>query len=441
MPTVSGPLTIDTATVIAQPTHHDRVFRTVRKVVAAHCPSAGLEPLPPQEEYTFFHEDAYVVTHAYTVADSGPKKTEIFLWTGAAASDAHVADAQARTKQLAREHGNAFVHTVRQGFEPPGFVQALGGILITRSGSRKRPAGQFMLRGRQHLGQIVFDEVDFGLAALCRGFAHLVSHPVTLQQRRLYLWKGAASSAQEVSAARLVAMDLAEAGEEPIEVDDGAEFPSFLHVFGPHVTTADLPRDPTGFWHVKAQTPARFATRLFQIHRAEEPSNKTATGMFRNINNMFARRPSADPHPADDAAAALFAAREISPFAPSDLEPEHAYLLDAYGALYVLLGPLLPHQHAQAGPAALLGQTLLFAAEYAVLAASSEERPRVPRGWVVFAGVPAEVKTLFRVWDEGTGLWGTGGLMAGSGEAAARGGEVVVEALEEVLRVTTHRGG
>ena len=98
-----------------------------------------------------------------------------------------------------------------------------------------------MLCGRKHLGQIVFDEVHFDVHYLCSGFAYLISYPVTLQEHKLYLWKGSTCSTEELSAARLVAASLVESGEL-IEVDDGAEFASFLKIFGPGTAKASIPK-------------------------------------------------------------------------------------------------------------------------------------------------------------------------------------------------------
>lgn len=382
-----------------------------------------LRQLPPSEEFTFFDESVYLCEHAYTVAN-GPKKTEIFLWTGNASTEAAVDQAQNAAKKIAKEAGNAFVNAVRQGFEPPGFLQALGGILVTRNGTRETTPKQYMLCGRKHLGQITFDEVDFGAENLCHGFAYLISYPVTLQETRLYLWKGSACSTEEISAARLAAMDLSETGEI-VEVDGGAEFASFLKVFGSGTTKASIPK-PTEFWQQKALAPDNFATRLFRIQPAE-----TKSGLFSGI---FTRRPSwnnVSPSRRQDDEFKT-EAKELSPLTQSDLEVDSIYLLDAYSELYVLIGPTFPSQ-TQAIRDTLFSQTLLFASEYGVLATSTEDRPTVPKALVLFSGVPDHVKLLFRHWDDGRGLWGTAGLMAGS--QTTSGKEVKMVGLDEVLGV------
>ena len=414
---------MDMESVIAHTPHQERVFKTLRKSVQLLSNDGSLKQVPQLEEYTFFDESVYICTHTYTVVDS-PKKSEIFLWTGDSSSTATVEQAQTTAKKLAKEAGNAFVHTIRQGFEPPGFLQAIGGILVTRRGSRENAPKQYMLHGRKHLRQIVFDEVGFGIASLCPGFVYLISYPVSLQQTRLYLWKGSCCSPDELSGARLAAMDLSETGEI-IEVDDGAEFASFLKIFGPGTTKSAVPKAGE-LWRQKARAPNQFATRLFRVQQAEVKG-----GLFTSI---FTRRPSwsgVSPSRKQEEEVKV-EVREISPFTQSDLDADGIYLLDAYSELYVLLGPVFSSQLAHVRDV-LLAQTLLFAAEYARLAAETEGRPKVPNGFVLFSGVPEDVKILFRLWDESVGLWGTEGLMAGS--HTGRGEEISLVGLDEVLGV------
>ncbi len=415
---------MDVQALITSSPHQDRVFRTVRKSTYVVTEDGASKQLPQTEEYTFFSECVYVFHHSYSIGDS-TKRNEIFLWTGSASSTAIVEQAQSVAKKMAKEAGNAFVHTVRQGVEPPGFLQALGGILVTRRGSREGAAKQYMLCGRKHLGQLVFDEVDFGLKNLCAGFVILISYPVTLQETRLYLWKGSACSSEELSGARLTAMDLSDNGNNTIEVDHRAEFASFLKIFGQGTTKADVP-EPTDLWRAKASNPSAFATRLFRIQPQE-----IKQGFF---GSMFTRRPSWSSQSPNrrQSEEVKITTDEISPFTQADLDVDGIYLLDAHSHLFVLLGPMFASQQENVKNL-LLGQTLMLASEYAVAATSTENRPSVPKGSVILSGTPTDVKMLFRHWDEGAGLWGTAGLMAGSRKQDT----VDVLWLEDVLDVVS----
>jgi len=60
------------------------------------------------------------------------------------------------------------------------------------------------------------------------------------------------------------------------------------------------------------------------------------------------------------------------------------------------------------------------------LAASSEDRPSVPKGWVLVEGdVGVDVKACFRRWDEGRE--GTEELMAGRVRGRGEGRRVPVD--------------
>ncbi|CAK3860573.1 hypothetical protein AC579_10025 [Lecanosticta acicola] len=397
------------------------IAKTLRKSVHVISADGTSKPLPPQEEYTLFDESVYVCSHVYTNA-RGAKNARVFAWTGDAASESAVEAAQAAGRKLAKENGASGVQVSRQGQEPASIFEALGGILITRRGSREGAPKQFMLCGRKHLGHIAFDEVAFSINQLCPGFVYLVSYPVTLQQTKLYLWKGQACSAEELSAARLAAMDLSETGEI-IEVDGGVEFASFLKIFGPGTTKWNVPK-PSELWQQKATAPDKFGTRLLRIQQAE-----IKTGL---LTSLWNRRPSWNSvSPARSLVDEVkVEAKEISPFTQAQLEADGLYLLDGHSEIFILMGPLFGSQPGKIRDT-LLGQTLLFASDYAAMSASMEDRPQIPKCSAVFAGVPRDVKMLFRHWEDSRGLWGTAGLMAGS--LLSPGREVKLMPLDEVL--------
>lgn len=399
--------------------------RTLRKTIQEVQPSGSLRSLPAREEYTLFNESTYICTHSY-ISGTGGKITQVYVWNGDSATAATKDQAQAAAKKVAREL-SGLAQTVQQGHEPPSLLHALGGILVTRRGGREGAPKQYMLCGRKHLGHIAFDEVDFGIAALCSAFVYLISYPVTLQQTKLYLWKGSACSTEEISAARLAAMDLSETGEI-IEVDDGAEFASFLKIFGRGTMKSSIPKS-SDLWRQKALAPERFELKLFRIQQVEQRGGLFA-GMFRrpSWNSLSPSRT-----PSRDGPEVKVEVKHISPFIQADLEAEGIYLLDAFSEVYVLVGPLFSSQP-ETLRNTLLGQTLLFAADYVLSVAG--DRPASPKGYVLFGGVSRDMKMLFRHWEESRGLWGTAGLMAGS--PANTGREVKMVPLEDVMRAVCH---
>lgn len=359
------------------------------------------------------------------VNGKGSKGSNIFLWTGAFAPEATIEAAKTIAKGMSRENGAAAVQLVCQGRETAAYINAVGGILVTRRGTRESAARLFMLCGRKHLGSIVFDEVDFSIDSLCAGFVFLISYPKTLQETTLYLWKGSAHSTEELSAARLAAMDLGD-GKEIMEVDGGKESPSFLKVFGADATKGKFAK-PSELWQQKASAPSKFQTRLFRVQQAEVKTS-LMSAIWNRRPSWNSLSPARSPSDAQDEVKCE--AKEITAFTQSQLEAEGVYLLDSYGELYVLIGPLFSSQPDNIRNT-ILGQALLLTSDYATLSASLEDRPSIPKCWVLFSGVPRDVKMIFRHWDERRGLWGTASLMAGQKPSAGR--EVNALALHEVL--------
>lgn len=406
IPSADEALAVDTrAAFLDASTDTPAEFRTVKRTVQEVLPDSTLQTLQPQVEYTLFDEHVYVCAHTY-VSGGSAKRNQIFVWSGSSAVQQGTEQAQVGAKRIAREMGSAPIYAVRQGQESEAFLQAMGGILVTRRGTRDAATKQYLLCGRKHLDQITFDEADFSSDSLVPGFACLVSYPVTLQQTRLYLWKGTASSPEEVSGARLAAMDLSESGDI-IEVDGGGEFASFLKAFGSGTQKNWLPQ-MTDIWRHKAASPMSFTVRLYKIQRAE-----TRSGFL----SLFGRRPSwnqsASPSPTGDV---KVEAKHIKPFIQADLEADAVYVLDAYYKVILLVGPLFSSRPEHIRDA-LFTQAVLFAADYKATILSTEQRAVLQTkadDYVLFSGVPSELKSLFRHWDEARGLWGTAGLMAGS---------------------------
>jgi hypothetical protein len=219
--------------------------------------------VPSHYERVLFEREMYICSHNFT-NEAGKKVTEVYFWAGDEVPESAVEDAQLFASREARAIGGRLVK-VRQGKEIPEFIQALGGIAIIRRGSSKKydSLAPNMLCGRRHLGQIVFDEVDFSPASLCSGFPYLLA-----QQGKVYLWKGKGSNVDELSCARLIGIDLALTGEL-IEVEDGREPADFWRVFdgGSRPGSAD-------HWRLKPNYD-RYCGRLFCSDAADRKQVRT----------------------------------------------------------------------------------------------------------------------------------------------------------------------
>ena len=260
--------------------------------------------MPPQQEHILFEDRMYLCVHWLENAKSN-KSTESYLWCGEAVGEAALEDAQLFCRKVAREN-SAKLEVIKQGKEAASFIQALGGIIITR---KSKSSSLYMLCGRRHLGHISFDEVDLDPKSLCSGFPYIVS----ARFGKLYLWKGRGSAADELGCARLIGMDLGLTGEIE-EVDEGNEPAQFWE-------TLSAPKghqmpSVSEHWAQKGKHD-QYACRLYRV-QAEQAKSMSFWG----------RRGSSPAKP-------TVQAQEITPFCQRDIEASHVYVLDAYFEIYV----------------------------------------------------------------------------------------------------------
>lgn len=208
-------------------------------------------PLPAHSECMMFEQEMYLCTHAFR-ADGGKKMLHVYFWVGDGVAPSAAEDAQLFAQREVRAQRGELIK-IQQGKETAGFLQALGGRVVTRRGSSHKhdSLAPVMLCGRGHLGQVVFDEVEFSAGSLCAGFAYLVA-----QSGKCYLWKGKGCNVDELSWARLIGMDMTLTGDLD-EYEEGREPDSFWGLFGsgtrPH--SAD-------HWRLKPNY-AKYSSRLF----------------------------------------------------------------------------------------------------------------------------------------------------------------------------------
>ena len=74
--------------------------------------------------------------------------------------------------------------------------------------------------------------------------------------------------------------------------------------------------------------------------------------------------------------------------------PTNIYILDAFFEMYIIVGARSQHQYAA------FHNALDFAQEYAILAAGMEDRPFVPISTVVLEGIPRDLMSVFRKWQD-----------------------------------------
>ena len=269
------------------------------------------QDLPANQEYILYEGSMYLCAHVFEIANT--TRTEVQLWCGDHVPEAAIDDAQGFARKVARENG-CKLELLKQGKESPRFIQALGGILITRRGSNSRSSSSalYMLCGRRHLGQMVFDEVDLSRRNLCSGYPFVISAPFG----NLYLWKGKGSGAEEIGAARLIGMDLGLTGEIE-EVAEGEEPESFFENFPDYKASGEYMC--SGYWQLKPNH-AHFRTRLLRINHE-----------LGQRSGFWIRRPGTSSpviRPNDTI-------QEIVPFCYKDLTSKDIYVLDIFFDIYV----------------------------------------------------------------------------------------------------------
>ncbi|KAL8773326.1 MAG: hypothetical protein Q9209_001720 [Squamulea sp. 1 TL-2023] len=380
---------IDTPAVLSSraPISEANKIRTLRKQLWEVTAGGKLISVSADQSHILFEESMYICHHVFGSL-SGTRTTEVYLWCGDGVATSAVEDAQIFARKEAKDHGGRLI-VLAQGKETPNFFQALGGIVITRHGHSDRASSRYMLCGRRHLGQIAFDEVDFSTQGLCKGFPYLISSG----SGKVHLWKGSGSGVDELGCARLIGMDLGVHGEIE-EVEDGREPDSFWNCFPGGRQQLINGSENSRNWRLKPSC-GQYTTRLYRVD-IEAPRPKSSSGF------MWGRRGSA---PATEENAAFSAQiKEITPFAQSDVFNNGVFVLDTFFEIFVIL-PSFP------STSTLLSTfrtALLFAQEYAILAASAhdENRPFVPVSSVVLFGVgrdsvPEGLRMAFRKWEGG----------------------------------------
>ncbi|OJD25617.1 hypothetical protein ACJ73_03017 [Blastomyces percursus] len=372
MPKASDKVEVDPQSVLmSRPDVYPKIS-TISKQIWEITGDGKRKDLPANQGYILFEQSMYLCVHVFDVA-GGPKTTRVHLWCGDEVGEAAIEDAQLFARKVAREN-SCKLELVKQGKEAPSFIQALGGIIITRrgSGNRTNSSAMYMLCGRRHMGQIAFDEVDLAASSLCSGYPYLIS----AKFGKLYLWQGRGSTADELGCARLIGMDLGLTGEIE-EVIEGKEPPGFFETFPD--TFQPTAGQKADHWQLKP-TNGKYCCRLYRVDH--ELGQRFGSG-------FWSRRGTSSPvtRPND-------IVQEIEPFCQRDLDPNHIHILDTFFEIFVIVGDRAHSRSAE------FASALIFAQEYGIMAVSLQDRPFLPNSSVVIYGLSDECKRAFRKWED-----------------------------------------
>ncbi|KAL8943986.1 MAG: hypothetical protein Q9211_000777 [Gyalolechia sp. 1 TL-2023] len=330
-PTTDLEVKIDTPAVLASraSTAESDKIRTLRKQIWEVNAGGKLFPVPPDRSHILFEDSLYICLHVFGGV-TGTRTTEVYLWCGDGVATSAAEDAHVFARKEAKDHGGKLI-VLQQGKETANFFQALGGIVITRHGHSDRAASRYMLCGRRHVGQIAFDEVDFSLRSLCKGFPYLISSGQGAS--KIHLWKGVGSGIDELGCARLIGMDLGSGGEIE-EIEDGKEPDGFWKLF-PDAGQQGSLNSSFRHWHLKPSC-EQYATRLYRVD-IEAPRPKSSSGF------KWGRRgsgPASLSTPTDESSKWNAVMKEIAPFAQNDVFHDGVFVLDTFFEVFVYVFPL-----------------------------------------------------------------------------------------------------
>jgi len=315
-------LDLDTQSIVAANPAESPKLKTLRKQILEIQPDGTSSPLPLYQDHVLFSSHMYLCTHTFGTA-TGTRQTEVYLWTGNSVTQAHIESALVHSKKAAKDISGTFLHLLQEK-ETPAFLQALGGILVTRKANSSSTKQPYLLRGRRHFGHLAFDEVDLEPSTLCPGYACIL---VTADESKIFVWKGAGAHPEEIAGARLMAMDLC-ATADIVEIDSTSEPASFFAAFSGKITSADVPTFGV-HWQRKRKHDA-YRVRLFRIKH----STRDAPGQLSTVGAFW--RAAAGKVAGDGGAGATETrVEEVVPFGQSDLEADGVYVLDAFFEVYV----------------------------------------------------------------------------------------------------------
>lgn len=169
--------------------------------------------LPNSEEHILYANDMHAFLYMFNDEPGASEPSAIkFLWVG---RDCTLAEREGMEFVRLMGDQNADAQVIHQGHETPLFMRALGGVIVTREGTRRAldSVEDAVFCVRQCLGGISIDQVEFRKAEFCSGFSFVVK-----RDGDVLLWHGNGSLNEEIAAARRFA---AECGVQVKEVLEG----------------------------------------------------------------------------------------------------------------------------------------------------------------------------------------------------------------------------
>lgn len=304
----------------------------------------------------FWGGDSYVILYAYKT-DQDQEAFAIYFWLGDTSSQDERGAAAIMAQELDDSMGGSPVQVrVTQGKEPAFFRELFNGRMVVHTGGvasgwknkcdtnsfDEDGVGLYRIRGNQ-ANNVICTQVEETASQLNSCDAFVLTD---YNNKKIYVWHGAAASEAETQAAFNNAAVLANAGSETIELKEGEEPEEFWAVLG----------GKTEYCSIKEGEVAPRDPRLFQC--------SNATGSFK--------------------------VEEVFYFEQEDLCDEDVMLLDCYTTVFLWVGSQAHADEKKKGQA--------FAEQYNAQANDGRD-PNTTIIKVHAGSEPAMFTSQFLVWD------------------------------------------
>jgi hypothetical protein len=170
--------------------------------------------LPNSEENVLYEGDMHAFLYMFNDEPGASEPSMLkFLWIG---GQCRLGEREGMEFVRLMGDQNADTHVIRQGDETPLFMRALGGVIVTRRGSRRALSEEedALFCVRQCLGGISIDQVPFSRKEFCSGFSFVVK----TEGGQVLAWHGNGSLTEEITAARRFAGQLVQEGDQVTEM-------------------------------------------------------------------------------------------------------------------------------------------------------------------------------------------------------------------------------
>ena len=171
--------------------------------------------LPNTEENVLYEKDMHAFLYMFNSEPGALEPSAIkFLWVG---RECTLGEKEGMEFVRLMGDQNADTQVIQQGRETPLFVRALGGVIVTRTGTRRPLDSEedAVFCVRSCLGGISIDPREFRKAEFCSGFSYVIKRDVG----DVFVWHGNGSLSEEISAARRFAAQLGPNVKETMEAD------------------------------------------------------------------------------------------------------------------------------------------------------------------------------------------------------------------------------